>query len=195
MSASSTRTRKRQLIIHPLALAAYPILSLAAANIQQIPLSEALRPLMVSMTASLLLVGILRAIIGDWLRAGILASLFLVLFFSYGRAYDAVKNATIDGVLVGRHRYLSLLWLVPMGGLSWLIWRAPSGRLAPVNSFLNAATVVAVVLPLFPHGSTGCAVEQCCLHKPRRIGEPCSALGGSRSTAGYLLHHPRFVRP
>ena len=149
MSESPPHTRKRQLILHPLALAAYPVLSLAAANIQQIPLSEALRPLALSLVGSSLLVLIARQFVGSWLKAGLLASLILLLFFSYGRVYDLVKNASLGGVLLGRHRYLTLVWLALLGGLSWWVWRTPSDRLRPTNTFLNIAFLIAVALPIF----------------------------------------------
>ncbi len=155
MSASESRSSHRPLILHPLALAAYPVLSLAAANIQQIPLSQALRPLAVSLLGSILLVGILRLLTGDWMKAGILGSLSLILFFSYGLIYDTVKNAAVGGLLLGRHRFLSLVWLALLGSLGWLTWRARASRLAPVNSFLNVACLVAVALPLFSMARLG----------------------------------------
>ncbi|MGA9192895.1 MAG: hypothetical protein WBZ24_14280 [Anaerolineales bacterium] len=166
MSESGPRPRKRQLIFHPWALAAYSILSLAAANIQQIPLSEALRPLVWSLVGSALLVGILRLLTGSWLKAGVVTSLFLLLFFSYGRAYDLVKNASLGGVLLGRHRYLSLVWLVFLGSFSWWVWRAPADRLRPINSFLNIACLIAVAFPIFSMARLGVLSSRAAFVRP-----------------------------
>ncbi len=148
MSSTGRPSPRRRLIIHRLALAAYPVLWLVAASIQQILWIEALRPLALSLLGALLLWPILRGLAGDWLKAGILASSFLLLFFSYGLIYDLIKNDALGGVVLGRHRYLTLLWLGLLGGVVWLTWRTPAVRLGPSNSFLNAACVVAVALPL-----------------------------------------------
>jgi hypothetical protein len=145
----------RTLILHPLLLAAYPALSLIAANIQQIPLSQALRPLGFSLIGALLLLGILRLIVRDWLRAGILVSLFLLTFFSYGQVYDLIKDASVAGLLVGRHRFLSLVWLLVLGGVGWLILRIKADRARSINAFLNLASVIAVALPLLSMARLG----------------------------------------
>lgn len=170
MGARERDSTHRRLVLHPFALAAYPVLSLAASNIQQIPLAEAIRPLLLSLALALVLAAIFRVATKDLVKAGLLASLSILLFFSYGLVYDIIKNATVGGILIGRHRYLSLLWLALAGGLGWLIWRTPADRLRPANTFLNAAGLVAIVLPIFTMARLGVLSSKAAFTSPAPAG-------------------------
>ena len=47
-----------------------------------------------------------------WNRAALLASLLLILFFSYGHVYYAIKNLSLGDFIADRHRYLVVLWTI-----------------------------------------------------------------------------------
>ena len=137
---------KRPLFLHPFLLAIYPVLALLSHNLDQIPLAEAIRPLALSLLLALVLFGLGFAFLRNALRAALLASLFLVLIFSYGHVYGLAEGMRLGGALIGRHRFLAPLWggLLLVGTLAVLRW----GRRAySLNTALNA---VAVVLCLFP---------------------------------------------
>ena len=72
----------RQRVFHPLLFAAYPVLALLAYNIDWLRPQQALRALLLSIGVGLLLLVVLARWLHSWHRAGLLVSLFLILFFA-----------------------------------------------------------------------------------------------------------------
>ncbi|MBW1768118.1 MAG: tetratricopeptide repeat protein [Deltaproteobacteria bacterium] len=71
-------------VIHPFLLAIYPALFLFTHNIGELPYNALLTPLAIAITFSLLSWSVLRFFLKDSHKSGIVVSLFIVLFFSYG---------------------------------------------------------------------------------------------------------------
>jgi hypothetical protein len=138
----------RKLPFHPLLLAAFPALSLLATNIREVDPLVAVRPLLLAILATGVLVAALRVVMQDWRRAAILVSCLVVLFFSYGHLYQVVKNTAVLGVNIGRHRYLLPLMFVALVGASWFSWRALR-NLGLATQVLNVAGLVLTVVPTF----------------------------------------------
>jgi hypothetical protein len=136
----------RQRVFHPLLFAAYPVLALLAYNIDWLRPQQALRALVLSIGLALLLLIILARLLHDWHRAGLLVSLGLILFFTYGHLYDSVKLGL--GADIGRHRYLAPLFLGAGLFLAWWILRRVR-RPEAATGILNAVALVVVALPLF----------------------------------------------
>ncbi len=96
---------KKTFTFHPYLFAIFPILFLYSHNIRQLS--------MVSFYEVLVLVAILLgftaiAVVILWLifrkdsnKAGIVVSIFLVLFFSYGRIYELVVGFKIGNFIIG----------------------------------------------------------------------------------------------
>jgi hypothetical protein len=138
----------RRGILHPFAFALFPVLTLLAHNLTQVKVLVGMRALLVALVlATVVLLG-LRRLLGDWQKAALIASLFLVLFFSYGHVYSTFKQTTVSGFILGRHRLLTPLW----GGLFilgvWTITRRLKD-LTPATEALNFIGIVAVAFPLF----------------------------------------------
>ncbi len=122
-------------------LAVYPLLYIAAANPGQVDRASFVLALASAVAASgLLLVG-LRALLGNWSRAGLGVAWFLALFFSYGPldAWYTGHRGDPDAALLTSswtddHLQLvhSIVWLLLLGlGWSWLRrLQRPSGRLS-----------------------------------------------------------------
>jgi len=133
--------------VYPLLFALYPILALFAHNVEQIRFPVTYRSFAIVLLGTILLLLILRAILKDWHHAALTSLLILVWFFSYGQAYLLVKHFTIGGVLLGRHRYLTPLWiLLLLIGLR-AVWkvRKPERFTFP----LNMITAAVLLVPLF----------------------------------------------
>lgn len=95
----------RQVVIHPLLFAAFPVLYLWAHNVQEsVSLSDVIRPLVliVGVTAILFAIGWL-ALDRDVGRAGLALSALVLLFFSYGYVYRALEGVRI-GCGAGPHQ-------------------------------------------------------------------------------------------
>ena len=154
---------QRQVVIHPLLFAAFPVLYLWAHNVQEgVAFSDVLRPLVliVAVTAILFAIGWL-ALDRDVGRAGLALSVLVLLFFSYGYVYRALEGVRIGwfsdkpetGFLIGRNAYLLPLWagLAVIGVV--LSIRAPK-RLSGWTQVMNYTAVGLVLINLATVGWT-----------------------------------------
>lgn len=126
--------------LHPLLLAAYPVVFLFARNAaEQVDLDPLWSTLLPSLGGALLALAALRPIAGSWRRAGLLASVLVIGFFGYGHAWNAASTV-IDSQwpLIGAWVLLVVIGLVTA-------WRA--GRWAlPVTRALNLVAAIALLL-------------------------------------------------
>jgi hypothetical protein len=131
---------------YPFLMAAYPALAMMAANVDQVRIEAVLRPLLLSLLLGALLYGLLALFIRRPEPAALLTTWWLLLFFSYGHVYTALRQVSSVGESLGRHRYLAVLWMVlALGGAWWILRRREWGRTARV---LTVVSAVAVALPL-----------------------------------------------
>ena len=134
--------------IHPISFGIFPVISLLAHNISEIHISASFRALGVSLLAAVLLTVVFKGISKDWHKAALMASLCLVLFFSYGHIYNALVEAEIHSITHGLHRYLIPLWLLLFAfGARWIIKR--SKEILSMTNALNMISIAALMMPIF----------------------------------------------
>ncbi|MFA5239205.1 MAG: sulfatase-like hydrolase/transferase [Phycisphaerae bacterium] len=75
---------KKTAVIHPFLLAVYPVLFLYSHNPGEVAFRETFAPIAIILGLTLPVWGILGFALKNWKKSGIIVSLFLVLFFSYG---------------------------------------------------------------------------------------------------------------
>ena len=121
------------------------MLALYAHNVAEIHPAAALRPLVLSLCLGAILLGLSRWVFRDGHHAALLATLAIILFFSYGHIYGFLKPVAVLGEVVGRHRYLAVGWAL-LGILGYLGIRRlrQPGRMAPT---INAAALALLILP------------------------------------------------
>jgi hypothetical protein len=141
-------SRLKDLILHPFLIAAYPVLALLAYNVEQIDSRIALRSLLLSLVLAGVLLLLFRLLFKSWKKAGMLASLTLILFFSYGRIYTAARLLNAGPLPLGRHRLLLPLFLIIWAVLVWLVVRY-RGDLRTGTQTVNIIAMVALLFPLF----------------------------------------------
>jgi hypothetical protein len=164
---------EKKALLAPVLFAAAPVLSIWGQNIGQISPWEGLRPLVVALLASILVLGVLRLILKDWARAALVVILFQVLFYSYGHLYHYFHLKPVFGVIVGRHRYMGPLWvLLMLAGTFWFVRKGKSA--SGLFTILNIAALGMLVLPLYQLGSYGLATLQANLNGFGK--QPLSAL-------------------
>jgi len=100
---------KRTPVLHPFFLAIYPILFLLAFNIVHISPSQAIRPLIISLSVTAVLLLLFGGLTKNWRQGGLTVSLFLLLFFSYGHVYRLLEES---GSVLANHIILGTLWLI-----------------------------------------------------------------------------------
>ena len=131
---------------YPFLMAAYPALAMMAANVDQVRMEAAVRPLLLSVLLCALLYGLLALLIRRPEPAALLTTWWLLLFFSYGHVYAALRDALILGESLGRHRYLAVLWIaLALGGAWWILRRREWG---PTARMLTVVSAIAVAMPI-----------------------------------------------
>ena len=149
------RTPKDRFPIYPFLFAIYPILFLYAKNLTIVSAADVFRPGAAAIVLALILLIAARLLMRNWGKAGILTSVVLLLFFSYGHVVDVAL-----GVLGGGFRpglLLFPLWMLIMAAASVLLLRTrkqPAGSAALLRAMAIALTLFPVAeIALFIPGS------------------------------------------
>lgn len=102
---------KKPLPIHPFLVGMFPIIFLLAHNQNMLFLSEILLPSAVVLGFTSLALLLLTRVLKDAQKAGIVLSIFLMLFFSYGHVFGLLQRL-VEDQLGGSldHRSLLLAW-------------------------------------------------------------------------------------
>jgi hypothetical protein len=141
---TKSNKKKKPIIFHPLLIGLYPVLALLAYNIIQLDPIYAVRAIVVTLLLSVFVFALALLITRDRYKGGLLASLFLILFLTYGHVYNIFENKSI----LGHHRFLITIWLIILGFGIWGIVRMKKKPLM-LTSFLNIFSVILIAIPLF----------------------------------------------
>ena len=140
--------KNKAIIVHPFLFAAFPTLALLAYNVEEVALVVAARPLLYSLIAAVILFLLAYILCRDAYHAGMVASLILMLIFSYGHLYRLVKEIPEIGQVIGRHRYVFSAYLI---FAVWAIWwiRRGKWRVREITQFLNVLSLGLLIYPVF----------------------------------------------
>jgi hypothetical protein len=137
--------KKTLSLLYPFFFAIYPILELRNHNFAYVDAASLYRPILLAVLLTLLVWGLLRIFIRNGQKAGIIATLVMIAFFSYGQAYLQYESIFGD---IPHHRYL----LLGFGGVlvlvsTWILWkvRNPEG----IANFLALMGGILVIFSLF----------------------------------------------
>src|SRR5512137_2390410 len=97
---------------HTFLLSLYPVLALLAHNISQTAPVDAVRSALIALLLSGLALLIFRLFLKNWRRAGLIASLAVLLFFTYGRIYTPLQGAYLFGFKFGRNVILLSIFAI-----------------------------------------------------------------------------------
>jgi len=130
--------------LYPFFFAIYPILELRNYNVAYVDPASLYRPILLSVVFTGLIWLLLRLVMKDWQRAGIIATLAILLFFSYGHAYLQYEATFGD---IPRHRYLSLAAVGILVLAAWFVRRSKNAD--GIVNFLTATGGILVAFSLF----------------------------------------------
>lgn len=100
---------KKPLLIHPFLFGMFPILSLFLSNINEAALSIIVVPTVIVIGFSILLLSLSLLIFKDWIKAALVTTFFLLLFFSYGALSEQIRLSLGDTA----HRFfMPAIWLI-----------------------------------------------------------------------------------
>lgn len=138
-------------VYHPLLVAAYPVIALLAYNIEEVQASTAIRSLLYVLLGAAILFCLARWLFSSWDKAGLVASLTLLLFFSYGHIYGETRLWNLGGIAVGRHRLLVPLFLALWAlGVAWILRQKRDLRV--LTQTVNIISLFLLVFPLIRIG-------------------------------------------
>jgi hypothetical protein len=138
----------KRLVIHPFLWSVYPILMLVAYNIQSVTTWMVYRPIVVSLIVAGILFGLLNLILRNAQKAGLIVTLLMLLFFSYGHVFGIFKQNPIFGITFGRHSIMMVLWLAILAVGTVFILRSKRDLLKLTEAF-NIVAVIVILFPLF----------------------------------------------
>ena len=135
---------KKVLVLHPFLFVVFSILFLYVHNISQSTLSDLTLPMGVFHTLTFLVLLLLRLILKDIHKSGIIVTLGLVFFFSYGHLF-AIIHEKYSFI---RHYQMVPVELLLFVVISYFVLRSHK-PLKPVTRFLNITTTILILLSLF----------------------------------------------
>jgi hypothetical protein len=142
----SSQEGEQPIVLHPYLFALFPPLSLVSDNAELLSINKRVLALATSShVAASLSLRLLTLVIKDRQKAGLLVSLGLLLFFSYGYVYDFVST-NLDRVNV-RHRHMLLAWSVLTIAVAYLSLKEHR-NLPAYTYFLNIVGGCLVALSL-----------------------------------------------
>lgn len=150
MKILRTLIKNRALAVHPFLLTLFPVLSLYANNLGQVPFAEVYRSLWVGLAGTGVLLGLLRLLFGDWHRAALLTSLASLLFFSYGHIYRL-----LEGIAGSRAGVLLVVWAILFLAGFWFLARTQIRQPASVTRALNLTGGIALLTCLYGFAAYG----------------------------------------
>ena len=116
----------------------YPILALRQANITYVNLSVVIRALGLTLGFAVLAWLLLRLILKDWHKAGILTTLGMLLFFSYGHLYLWAAEKPFGPL---RHRTMIIIFLLIFAAAAvFLARKKPATWVYPLFEYLKLCT-------------------------------------------------------
>ncbi|HSL43584.1 MAG TPA: hypothetical protein VK897_09145 [Anaerolineales bacterium] len=124
--------------------AVYPVLALWSQNIQEVGFSQIVRVLVASVLLALLTWLIVWLILRNREKAGLIAVVALIIFFSYGHLYESARGWSFE---LARHRYLLPLVIVLF--LTWVVFMIRIRRVNRLTEFFNLFSLVLLVMPLY----------------------------------------------
>jgi hypothetical protein len=130
---------------HPILFAAYPVLFLWSLNVDEVPVGDALPPLVAIVLAALAATLVLAAIVGDRARAALIVTPAALGLLMYGHVIDLVPaSATVQRIG----------WAAAVGLGALGAWRLSGVRLLRIDRALSLVALLLVAFTLFsivPH--------------------------------------------
>lgn len=146
---------KKPRIVHPIIFSIFPVLFLFSLNIDSLNYEEVILPIIIVPLASLALWTILSLILKNKLKAGLIISLGIVLFFSYGHIHNVLLESELVSD-ISRHRYLLLPFFTAF--IIGTIYFVKTKRLLNnATTITNGVSFALVIITLVNIGSFGFA--------------------------------------
>ncbi|MEE8373794.1 MAG: sulfatase-like hydrolase/transferase [Dehalococcoidia bacterium] len=144
---------KRFSAFHPFLLSIFPILFLAANNMDEVRATDLLFLLPTAVIGTLLLMVAAKAVTKSYQKAAIITSWTLALFYSYGYVSDLLSSWRTESFTTASHHwFLEAIWLLLLAVVALPVIRARRSFLT-MTKLLNVIAAVLVAISLFNMGT------------------------------------------
>tara|TARA_Y100000310_G_scaffold218898_1_gene220257 strand:+ start:987 stop:2519 length:1533 start_codon:yes stop_codon:yes gene_type:complete len=143
---TSLNKNKKSFIIHPFFLCCFPVLFLLAFNAHELVVQDTFIPLIISISISFVFWIILRCFI-DGKKAGLIVSLFIILFIIYGNTHTLLQSSDSDTIqFLGSNPILGTVFLIV--GIFGTIFFIKTSASTELNTIFNivAISIIAIVI-------------------------------------------------
>ncbi len=138
-------------VVHPFLFAVWPVLFIYSRNVEWVRFSQTWTAMLGLLGTGLLLLLLLTAILRNWMKAGAVLSLLLILFFSYGHAYNFLWRDRATYAPTAESLGLMVAWALAFVGGSALVLRIQN-HWREITAILNAMAAVLVAASVFSIG-------------------------------------------
>ncbi|MBN2500866.1 MAG: sulfatase-like hydrolase/transferase [Anaerolineales bacterium] len=140
-------------LLTPFFFATYAFLSLLVNNITEVDVGALTALLFSTLIAGLALI-LLRIFVRDAEKASIIATIAVVLIFSFGHVSNLLAGFFSGSVLF-------VIWITVFGGCAfWVLRKANSEKVASVSKYLRTVGVILLVFPVYNLASFGIYLSQ-----------------------------------
>lgn len=138
----------KKFALHPFLITLYAVVALYANNVREIAPHAMIRPIVACVILTTLILSVLIWVTREWVKAAVITSFLVFLFFSYGHFYQFLRANPILGMNLGRHSILGTVYIfVLIGGLILLSRKRDFNQ--DVTLYLNLVSIVLLVFPVF----------------------------------------------
>jgi hypothetical protein len=157
---------KKWFVIHPVLFAIFPVLYLFSYNIKEMLFSETIRPIIIVVSFTLLLWLLLALLIRNLHKAGVVASIFSLWFFSYGHLWTLAFGFFREMYLNLNENYFILCWVFTFAGSTFLVIRTRR-NLKGLTHYLNLVSIFLIAIPVATIGVYKVALKDYTINKEK----------------------------
>ncbi len=144
---------RKPLIVHPFLIAIWPVAFLFSHNVAIATFSETIIPMVIILGFTVLLLLVLKNIFKSYQKAGVIVSLGVILFFSYGHILSLIWPIGAEHHIGEKQRYWRLSSGMCILYIFVIFWVAKTRRdLSNLTKFLNIAAIFLVLMPMINIG-------------------------------------------
>ncbi len=136
------------IVLHPFIFAVYPVIFLYAFNIKETPFGDIVLPIILALLLCLSFFLITKLLFKNNQKAGLVTSIFLILFFSYGHLFDFLRTTPLDKIIQGRQIFVYPLYILIFLIATYKIWKSKK-TLFSFTKALNITSIILVFVPIF----------------------------------------------
>ena len=104
------KLNEKKIMLHPFLFSIFIVIFIYSHNIFVIPIQEIIFPLLSILGITSVSFIMLTRVLKSARKSGLIVSLYLILFFSFGHIFNIVNDFSIGEFDIGRYSYLLILY-------------------------------------------------------------------------------------